>query len=215
MYIIDGHNALCTLNDNLMEDYTMKIWRSALAGALLMIGSTATACAATPYVSGSVGIAMMEDSDVQFSGIDDGSITYDAGMAATLAAGLDMGYTRIEGEVGYQENGIEESDDVEVAITTFMVNGYYDFELPASPIKPYISAGIGVADVNAEELSLGDDSSLVLAGQLGAGVGFAVAPALTLDARYRYLMTTEAEFNGDTDISIGSHNVMLGLRLGL
>lgn len=193
----------------------MKMLRTTLAGAMIVIGTTVSACAATPYVSGSVGIAMMEDSDVQIGGVDDGRIPYDTGMAATIAAGLDTGSTRIEGEVGYQENGIEDSDDVEVAITTFLVNGYYDFELPASPVKPYLSAGIGVADVNAEELALGDDSSLVLAGQVGAGVGFAVAPALTLDARYRYLMTTEAEFNGDYDISVGSHNVMLGLRLGL
>jgi len=189
----------------------MKIWRTALACAVLVIGTTASACAATPYVSGSVGIAMLEDSDLGHGF----TLPYDAGMAVALAAGLDMGNLRLEAEVGFQENGIEESDDLEVAVTTFMANGYYDLELPLNPIKPYVTAGIGLADVNAEELAFGDDSSLVLAGQIGVGAGFAVAPMITLDARYRYLMTTDAEFDGGPDISISSHNVMLGLRVGL
>jgi len=171
------------MNDNLMENHTMNIWRTALAGAMLVIGTTASAAAATPYVSGSVGIAMMEDSDLG-SGF---TWPYDTGMAVAIAGGLDMGNIRVEGEVGFQESGIEDSGDLEIAITTFMANGYYDLELPLNPVKPYLTAGIGLADVNAAEFSFGDDSSLVLAGQLGIGAGFAVAPTMTVDARYRYL----------------------------
>uniref|UniRef100_B3EQI6 Surface antigen msp4 family protein n=1 Tax=Chlorobium phaeobacteroides (strain BS1) TaxID=331678 RepID=B3EQI6_CHLPB len=190
----------------------MNIWKTALAGTMLIIGTTATACAATPYVSGSAGIAMLEDSDLG-SGF---TWPYDTGLALAVAAGLDMGNLRLEAEVGYQDNGIEESDDLEINITTFMANGYYDLELPLNPVKPYVTAGIGVADVNAKGFSFDDDSSLVLAGQIGVGAGFAVAPMVNLDARYRYLMTTDAEFDGDPDkIGIDSHNVMLGLRIGL
>jgi len=190
----------------------MNIWRTALAGAMLVIGTTASAYAATPYISGSAGIGMLEDSDLG-SGF---TWPYDTGLALALAGGLDMGSLRLEAEVGYQDNGFEESDDHAIDITTFMANGYYDLELPLNPVKPYVTAGIGVADVKVNGFSFDDDTSLVLAGQIGAGAGFAVAPMVTLDARYRYLMTTDAEFDGGPDkIGIDSHNVMLGLRIGL
>ncbi|MBN1278604.1 MAG: outer membrane beta-barrel protein [Chlorobium sp.] len=190
----------------------MNLLNTALAGVMLVIGTTVSAGAATPYVSASAGIAMLEDSD-SGSGF---TLPYDTGMAGALAAGIEEGYLRLEAEIGYQENGIEDSDDLEVAITTFMANGYYDLKLPLNPIKPYVTAGIGVADVNIAEFSSGDDSSMVLAGQVGIGAGFAVAPFVTLDARYRYLITTDAEFDdGPEKISIDSHNFMVGLRVGL
>ncbi|MEE9905949.1 outer membrane protein [Chlorobium sp.] len=189
----------------------MNIWRTILAGAVLLIGTTASACAATPYVSGSAGIAMMEDSDLG------GGFTwpYDTGYAVTGAVGLDSGNLRLEGEIGYQNNGIEESD-IDVSMVTYMANGYIDLDLPINPVTPYLTAGIGLADIKTDGLPSADDSSTVLAGQVGVGAGFSIAPMIKLDAKYRYLITADAEFDGVTDkISIDSHNVMLGLRIGL
>lgn len=194
-----------------MEDHAMNIWRTALAGAVLLIGTMASACAATPYVSGSVGIAMMEDSDLG-SGF---TWPYDTGYAVTGAVGLDSGNLRLEGEIGYQNNGIEESD-IDVSMVTYMANGYIDLDLPINPVTPYLTAGIGLADIKTDGLPSADDSSTVLAGQVGVGAGFSIAPMIKLDAKYRYLITADAEFDGVTDkISIDSHNVMLGLRIGL
>lgn len=188
----------------------MNIWRTALAGAVLLIGTTASACAATPYISGSVGIAMMEDSDPG-SGF---TWPYDTGYAVTGAVGLESGNLRLEGEIGYQNNGIEESE-IDVSMVTYMANGYIDLDLPINPVTPYLTAGIGLADVKLEGFGLSDDSSTVLAGQVGVGAGFSIAPMVKLDAKYRYLLTADAEFDGLDKISIDSHNVMLGLRIGL
>jgi len=188
----------------------MNIWRTALAGAVLLIGTTASACAATPYISGSVGIAMMEDSDLG-SGF---TWPYDTGYAVTGAVGLESGNLRLEGEIGYQNNGIEESE-IDVSMVTYMANGYIDLDLPINPVTPYLTAGIGLADVKLEGLGLSDDSSTVLAGQVGVGAGFSLAPMVKLDAKYRYLLTADAKFDGMDQISIDSHNVMLGLRIGL
>jgi len=196
-----------------MEEKTMKMIRTAIAGAMILMGSAAMAEAATPYISGAVGIAMRSDSDVNDSG---GFIyeSYDTGYAVTGAVGLDTGKMRFEGEIGYQQNGIEDFDDLDMSMTTYMANGYIDLGLPASPVTPYLTAGIGLADVRFEGVGFDDDSSTVLAGQVGVGAGFSIAPMVTLDAKYRYMIADDAEFDGET-FSIDSHNVMLGLRVGL
>jgi opacity protein-like surface antigen len=192
----------------------MNMIRTTLAGALLLFGTTASAHAATPYVSGSIGIAMRENSDVG-EGPASYSLPYDTGYAFAGAIGLKSGKMRVEGEIGYQENGIENADDRKVSMTTYMANGYVDLGLPVSPVTPYLTAGIGLADVKTDGMNFADNSSTVLAGQVGIGAGFSVAPMVTLDAKYRYLIAGDAEFGDDTRIGINSHNVMLGLRVGL
>lgn len=196
------------------EDKTMKMMKTAIAGAMILMGSAAMAEAATPYISGSVGIAMRGDSDVEEAGVPY-YIPYDVGYAVTGAVGIQSGKMRLEGEIGYQSNGIEDADDLDISMTTFMANGYLDLGVPMSPVTPYVTAGIGMADVRAEGLGFADDSSTVLAGQVGIGAGFSIAPMVTLDAKYRYMIAADAEFDDDVEISVDSHNVMLGLRVGL
>lgn len=192
----------------------MNTMRTVLAGAMILLGSASLAEAATPYVSASVGIAMREDSDVEEGGVSY-YIPYNVGYAVTGAVGIESGRMRFEGEIGYQENGIEDADDLNISMTTYMANGYLDLGMPMSPITPYVTAGIGMADVKAEGLGFSDDSSTVLAGQVGIGAGFSIAPMVTLDAKYRYMIAADAEFDDYTEISVDSHNVMLGLRVGL
>lgn len=192
----------------------MDMIRTAIAGAMILMGSAAMAEAATPYISGTVGIAMRSDSDVEDAGMLFYQ-PYDTGYALTGAVGLDTGTIRLEGEIGYQQNGLEDFDDIDMSMTTFMANGYLDLGVPMSPVTPYVTAGIGMADVRAEGLGFADDSSTVLAGQVGIGAGFSIAPMVTLDAKYRYMIAADAEFDDDVEISVDSHNVMLGLRVGL
>lgn len=192
----------------------MKMRGTAIAAAVILMGSAAMAEAATPYVSTSVGIAMRGDSDVEEGG-KPYYIPYDVGYAVTGAVGIESGRTRLEGEIGYQKNGIEDADDLDISMTTFMANGYLDLGVPMSPVTPYVTAGIGVAEVKADGLGFDDDSCTVLAGQVGIGAGFNIAPMVTFDAKYRYLIAADAEFDDNTEISIDSHNVMLGLRVGL
>jgi opacity protein-like surface antigen len=85
---------------------------------------------------------------------------------------------------------------------TAMLNGYYDFEV-GGPWKPYVTAGVGVARNKVKTISatnpasatlpalfsnfqLAGDTDTSFAWTLGAGVGYAVAPRLTLELGYRY-----------------------------
>lgn len=99
--------------------------------------------------------------------------------------------------------------DGETSILSVLVNGYFDFENDG-PITPYVSAGLGFANVDIEVAGASDDDS-VIAYQVGAGVGYALNEQLTLDAKYRYFATTDPEF-GTTEAEIDGHNLILGLR---
>ncbi len=95
--------------------------------------------------------------------------------------------------------------------TSFLVNGYYDF-FTKSPITPYLSAGIGFANLKINDLDdFGDSSDTVLAYQVGVGLGYAINREVTLDFKYRYFATADPNFDG-MDAECGSHNIYVGAR---
>ena len=175
--------------------------------------------AANPYASVSAGLGLLSDSDVEGSWISE--IDYKTGFAVNGALGLNEGMYRIEGAVGYQVNdwdkvnGGDVDADAEIAILSFMANGYLDIDMPASLITPYLMAGVGVANVDfsADDVVDSEDDT-VFAYQLGAGIGFDVAPNVLLDLGYRYFATADVSPEEDVDVSIASHNIMAGVRVG-
>lgn len=204
----------------------MKKFLSVCAALLVFVASAPIAQAgADPYVSLSAGLALLQNSDVEEGGVtDEDAIEYGTGYAVNGALGLDGGMYRLEGAVGYQVNdwdkfnGIEVPDgfDLEVSILSFMANGYVDIEMPAAMVTPYLMAGVGVANVDFEiEDLFGDsDGDTVFAYQFGAGVGIGATPNVTLDLGYRYFATGDVSPVEDVDISIASHNIMAGVRVG-
>ncbi|WP_242664300.1 outer membrane protein [Chlorobium sp. N1] len=185
----------------------MKRFAAGTLCAVLALGGSATAAsAATPYATGSVGLAMLQDSDIEFGG----ERSYNTGYALAGAVGLKSGQYRLEGELGYQENGIEHSGD-EVSILSFLANGYVDFELERSSFTPYLTAGLGLASVD-DSTGPGSVDDTVFAWQLGAGVGYRIADNMLVDARYRYLGTSDADLYGG-EYTIDTHNLMVGLRI--
>ena len=189
--------------------------------ALLMSCFAVGAMAAEgPYFSGNLGVTMPTDSDVSESGLS-GEITYDAGFAIGAALGYEFGAGRLEAELGYK---IADTDKVKVdglgsasidgdlSVLSFMANGYLDFN--ASPtVKPYLMAGIGVANVKLDSSDLdADDNDTVFAYQAGVGVGFAINDKVTIDISYRYMGTQDPTIDG-TDIEYGSHNILAGVRV--
>ena len=179
-----------------------QVMKQAIAGVIVSGLSISSALAVTPYVSGSAGLAVLGNSELTVR-------SYDAGYNIVGAAGLDGGLYRLEAELGHQKNGIKNTDASE-SMTTFMGNGYIDLELPLFPLKPFVLAGVGVANVD-DDNGVGDT---VFAWQFGGGAGLSVAPLTTLDVQYRYYATSSAELAGRHNYSIGTHNVMLGLRFG-
>jgi opacity protein-like surface antigen len=120
-----------------------------------------------------------------------------------------------------------------------LASGYFDFE-GAFPnmfgsLQPYVSAGIGVARNHLGTttgvspligpFTLGAATRTNFAWALGAGVGYALTPRLTIDLAYKYLDTGEVR-NGATlgaggasfqltpskTGDVGVHAVTLGFR---
>jgi opacity protein-like surface antigen len=208
-----------------------------LLTACLVAGlSAAPAMAADHYVSGSIGMSWFNDSDWTIIGSPDitDKVSFDSGINLLGAVGCDYGSYRLEAEVGYQQNdfdAISVPDEVllpaataaaegDVSILSLMANGYYDID--AGGFEPYLSAGVGVAQVSVkdlanefidEELNAYSVSETTLAWQVGAGVAVPIGGNVKLDARYRYFSLTDFSALG-YDINGSSHNVLLGLRVG-
>lgn len=202
------------------------------AGCTLTVLCSVPALAAEttgPYVSGHLGMAMPADSTLTDSGTSL-EADYDSGLALDLALGYRFGAARVEGEIAYQKNDIDDFSipgvgslkslgaafSADVNVTSFLLNGYYDFQ-NASAFTPYITAGIGLARVDAS-LSLPtvgyseSESDTVFAYQIGAGCEYAIDQTVSLDARYRYFATSDPSF-GTTEAEFSSHNLMLGARI--
>lgn len=180
-----------------------------------------------PYLSANLGIAALSDSDITdstFPGIDM-ELSYDTGWAFGAAVGYGFSNFRVEGEVSYQSNDIDETSALGISIdssgdvsgTALLVNGYYDFA-NSSAFTPFISAGLGYATVDINDydvtgaglLDYSDDDS-VFAYQLGVGIGYAVNENVTIDIRYRYFAAEDAEFD-TTEVELSSHNLLVGIR---
>jgi opacity protein-like surface antigen len=89
--------------------------------------------------------------------------------------------------------------------------------------SPYAGAGIGAARIEASDLKvtgqpLSNDSAVVFAYQLGAGVDVALTDHLNLDLGYRFFSSTRPAFTEAAGhifkMDYTSHSAVLGLRVG-
>lgn len=164
------------------------------------------------YVSGHGGLNVPRDTVSEFDspglpgGI--GTITTDAERGYRVGGALGYFFNRYlsgEVELSYTRNSLNTLDVVSIATPngsgpidakgsastlSGMVNGY--LSLPMDKIRPYVGGGIGVTRVSANGAGFAgvpgetDDSDNAFSWQLMAGVGFQIAPALELGARYRF-----------------------------
>lgn len=163
-----------------------------LVSTLLLTAISTAPAYADIYVRGSAGLAMASDSDYDYSwdtipipmitgqpivhGVESGTSTFKSGYLVNGAVGYDFGTCRLEGEIGYQNNGVKRfagtmdsqtdqavypphqpihvsynddvsDDDISESILSYMVNGYVDIDIHAASIKPYIMGGLGIASV--------------------------------------------------------------------
>ena len=184
----------------------------------------AVSLGATGWYGGvKAGVAMATDSDITITGLPTVEIEYDTGFTVGGAIGYIMENFRLEGEISYQASDVDSIAGVsldllgvsaEVSALTFLANGYWDF-VTESGFTPYLTAGIGATKVELEMTGEPSEDDTVFAYQLGAGVGFALSETVELDFGYRYLGATDAEFTDGIDkaeVTIGSHNLLVGLR---
>jgi opacity protein-like surface antigen len=164
-----------------------------------------------PYVSVQGGMAFLKDSDV--SGFKKGSVGFDDDYAFGVAVGNKFGKVRAEAELGYQENDVDKPKSGDMKAYTFLVNGYYDF-INKTKFTPYVTAGIGVAKVDARINKFAHVDNMGLAYQAGVGVAYAINSKLTVDLKYRYLAV--ADLSGieldKSNPEFATNNIFLGLR---
>ena len=195
--------------------------RLLLAGLLLAASavSAPSAMAQAAYVGVSGGASFFHDSDVDGPGVF-GEISYDAGPAFNVSAGVQTSPMRLEVEYGYKnadidrfrENGIEFSGSgADVTVHSFMLNGYYDIKMMTG-VEPFIGVGIGILNGELDEPGFKEDDT-VFGYQLTAGASFKMHPAVNFDISYRF-QSAPADFEIDgVDVEYNSSSILAGVRL--
>lgn len=180
------------------------------------------------YVSGNLGFAMASDSDLTDSTVPGITVNteFDTGLAFGAALGYDFNRFRVEGEISYQKNDVDKigaqgvffDATGDATALSFLINGYFDF-VNSSAFTPYISAGLGFAQVEFNNLDISgsgfpgsSDEDTVFAYQIGIGIGYAVTEKVTIDVKYRYFGTEDSKYD-TTEAEFASNNFLFGVRI--
>jgi opacity protein-like surface antigen len=151
------------------------------------------------------------EEDLPATATFDSKTKYDSGFTGELGGGYDFGMFRLEQTAGYMSSkakGLDEDGFTGTGRNKSMfvsINGYVDIPLGSSVIQPFVGGGVGAARVNAK-LSRTDtiletstsyaDKDWGLMWHADAGVGFAVAPKVTLEVGGRYTQISGLKFDG-------------------
>jgi OmpA-OmpF porin, OOP family len=185
-------------------------------------------------VTGAGGISLFNDADSSAAGT---TITgsYDPGFAFVAGGGRQFDFgLRVEGEVGYRQASVDSvklggvgsaNASGNTSALSFMINGLYDFNNIGYDLgpkfKPYVGAGIGFANVSANNIkvlntTILDDSDVVFTYQAIGGISYEVMPKTTMFLEYRYFATTDPKLSapggGSVKSEFQSNNIMIGAR---
>lgn len=179
------------------------------------------------YLSLGSGITIPSDSKWSDTG-DTGKIGLNNSANFSGAIGMRIcPAVRTELEISYRKSDLNNitldgvagsfSMDGSNKTTTLLVNGYYDF-MADQNFSPYISAGIGAAHHKANISALAgigtpgaNSTDTVFAYQAGAGASFKLSPMASIWGGYRFLGTSDANFDG-TKISYHANEINAGVR---
>jgi opacity protein-like surface antigen len=186
----------------------MRLFITTAAAALALAGaaSAQTAPAAKPapkatsgqYIAVSGGLIGKTDYDFSYAGGFKAKSDVDSDAQGAIAWGMSVDSNwRTEIALGYRSQKNDTvvtqgsttigTTDGKVKTLSIDINGYYDFPV-AGPVKPYLGAGIGVAQVSFND-DLIDDKGDALTLQGMAGASFAVSPTVSLFAEGRLQYT--------------------------
>jgi opacity protein-like surface antigen len=140
---------------------------------------------------------------------------------------------RAEAELGYLTTSVDsqdvagvgtfQDDNVTGDTSAFfgLASVYYDLPLNG-PIKPFVGAGIGAADVSFEDHgtsatgTLLDESATAFAWHLTGGIDYEIRENVALEVGYRYLAVEDVDvtaFDGTpSSVDVADHIVFAGLR---
>lgn len=201
-----------------------------LLATVALLSSPMAASAAAPefYTSLGGGINILQDSEVEGTGINR-DVDFDSGWAGIGSVGYHFasGF-RTELELGYRDNDVDgitatTLGDGDSHAWTLMLNALYEHGND-TPWAPYIGAGIGFARINYDDigplnggLTLDDDTTEP-AWQGIIGMIYKMRENVGLFADYRYLSAISPEMdasNGvNTDIEYDNSTFLVGVRFG-
>lgn len=152
------------------------------------------------------------DFDDQEISVDGWQVGLTAGANVTLAEAIVAG---IAGDIAWNNaSGAYDPEDFTYNVNwSGSIRGRLGFD--GGAFLPYVTAGLAFANATADWD--GDvDTQTHIGWTAGAGVEFAVAENVSLDLQYRYsdYGTKTYSINPDTDLSLTSHAVTLGLNWG-
>ncbi|MCB1537933.1 MAG: porin family protein [Rhodospirillales bacterium] len=174
------------------------------------------------YISGSAGWNHTQDQKI--TGASKSNLKEGYGLSG--AVGYDYGNNvRTEIELSYRSNKVDGLSDNtgpfaspggKVTATAVMANAYYDIPT-ATPVTPYIGAGIGIAHVKTDNYSTagtiisdGKDNAFAYQGILGAD--YALESDLSLFGEYRYFSTEKVNMGYGNKGTYHNHALMAGLK---
>lgn len=201
----------------------------ALASALALLGGAASAQGLTGgfYVKGFGGATWPQNQDFQLNsrtggGSINSGLNYDTGYLLGVAGGYNVTPNiAVELEYVYRNTDADVKNSGGVSATTesnaWMVNGVYKFSPVGATqqLIPYLGAGLGIADINVEDLGVTADvdSDYQLAYQLIGGIGYELTPNLTLNTEARFFGINNQTLEND-DISFKSKYQTIDLLIG-
>lgn len=157
-----------------------------------------------PYFSLNGGASFLEDSGSHIRNRRFAT-EHDYGPTGLGAVGYRFGHFRLEGELSYRNNQIDDigppKQNGRGDFHTYAATGNVLFDFfPQSSITPYIGAGAGAARIYADDLrarggsKIVDDHDTVFAYQGIGGMRFSLSPKWSVNTDYRYFRTLDPEF---------------------
>ena len=183
------------------------------------------------YVAVEGGVNWIEDADGTLDTPAPGSIPFEAQFDTGWAVFGEVGYRwesnwRLELEVGYRSNDVDcvsvaggpcNGFDADVSQFTQMFNLVYDVPL-SDRLTLSLGAGLGSDFVTVDAPTF-KDTTWVVAGQLFAGLNFALSDDIDLFVNYRYLIADDPHVDVapfvDAGFNDAKHTVTIGLRFDL
>ncbi len=200
--------------------------------ALLVFGSAvAGAQSSRLYFAGYLGLNTFTESNFSETTTNsDGDIEYK--NAVSLAGALGLRLTpqwRVEGEISRRNADADRIDFAaggsfelggNLESWLYMLNLYYDFDWEWQNIRPFLTAGIGLAsheaqiDTPAGGVPAATDDSLGFAWALGGGLKYRVNPDVAITGNYRYVGTSDIEVDS-YDVEYSNHEMRIGIEYDL
>lgn len=183
------------------------------------------------YLEANIGQSFATEADVSGAPLD-GQAEFKDAVVYGGAIGYQLHNARTELNVSYRKTdlddltvqGVRFDGAGNVQILTALINAYYDFDLGGG-FRPYVGAGIGTvwAEIDSDDDAplIVNDNVAALVWSVMAGIGFAVSNHVDLVAGYRYLQTSELNYDaslrgvagiGSLESEFAAHEVVAGIR---